>query len=205
MVLSCQVYNCFWTSSGSSGQSIELTANFFRILSRPQWVLYQYHVDYKPAMEARSLRSALLFQHSEVLGSARCFDGALLFLPHKLHDKVLWRLSCLEKHAKLRCTTDHKWKRETNQKKQAVQPEHAAECSPFSLHEADRCPVRGSKFSPSTPKMMVPEMGDSTHMWWSIKTWSTHTNGLIQTHNSSLLTWFILNLITIHLLCFGLK
>ncbi|KAM3611283.1 uncharacterized protein V6R79_016094 [Siganus canaliculatus] len=72
---------------GTHGAPISLTANYFRILSRPQWVLYQYHVDYNPPMEARRLRSALLFQHEEVLGSARSFDGALLFLPHRLPDK----------------------------------------------------------------------------------------------------------------------
>ncbi|KAM9858804.1 piwi-like protein 1 [Aulostomus maculatus] len=75
------------SKSGTSGSKIKLTANFFRILSRPQWVLYQYHVDYNPPMESRRLRSALLFQHEEALGSARSFDGALLFLPHRLHDK----------------------------------------------------------------------------------------------------------------------
>ncbi|XP_056274404.1 piwi-like protein 1 [Pseudoliparis swirei] len=72
---------------GTSGAPIKLTANFFRILSCPQWVLYQYHVDFNPPMEARRLRYALLYQHEEVLGSARSFDGAMLFLPLKLPDK----------------------------------------------------------------------------------------------------------------------
>uniref|UniRef100_A0A8C3A461 Piwi-like RNA-mediated gene silencing 1 n=1 Tax=Cyclopterus lumpus TaxID=8103 RepID=A0A8C3A461_CYCLU len=72
---------------GTSGAPIKLTANFFRILSRPQWVLYQYHVDFNPPMEARRLRSALLYQHEEALGSARSFDGAMLFLPLKLPNK----------------------------------------------------------------------------------------------------------------------
>ncbi|XP_043967319.1 piwi-like protein 1 [Gambusia affinis] len=75
------------SKTGTSGAAIKLTANFFRILSRPQWILYQYHVDFKPPMESRRLRSALLFQHSDVLGTARNFDGALLFLPHRLHCK----------------------------------------------------------------------------------------------------------------------
>ncbi|TMS03926.1 Piwi-like protein 1 [Larimichthys crocea] len=75
------------SKTGTSGSPIRLTANFFRIVSRPQWVLYQYHVDYNPPMESRRLRSALLFQHEEVLGSARSFDGALLFLPNRLHSK----------------------------------------------------------------------------------------------------------------------
>uniref|UniRef100_A0A8C7CIJ1 Piwi-like RNA-mediated gene silencing 1 n=1 Tax=Oncorhynchus kisutch TaxID=8019 RepID=A0A8C7CIJ1_ONCKI len=78
----------FDISSGFSGSPIELKANFFKILSRPQWVLYQYHVDFKPVMESRRLRSALMYQHEETLGKARTFDGALLFLPHKLHNTV---------------------------------------------------------------------------------------------------------------------
>ncbi|KPP60297.1 piwi-like protein 1-like, partial [Scleropages formosus] len=69
-----------------SGTAVELRANFFRILSHPQWVLYQYHVDYNPQMESRRLRSALLFQHEDALGPARTFDGAILFLPKRLHD-----------------------------------------------------------------------------------------------------------------------
>lgn len=73
---------------GTSGSVIQLRANFFRLVSRPQWVLYQYHVDYQPPMESRRLRSALLFHHDELLGSARSFDGAILFLPHKLLNKV---------------------------------------------------------------------------------------------------------------------
>ncbi|KAJ3609790.1 hypothetical protein NHX12_024300, partial [Muraenolepis orangiensis] len=69
---------------GTSGSTIQLKANFFSIISRPQWVLYQYHVDYQPPMESRGLRAALLYPHDKVLGSARSFDGAVLFLPIKL-------------------------------------------------------------------------------------------------------------------------
>lgn len=81
-------YNCVCTSSGTSGSAIQLTANYFRIMSRPRWVLYQYHVDFNPPMESRRLRSALLFHHEETLGAARSFDGAMLFLPQRLHNKV---------------------------------------------------------------------------------------------------------------------
>ncbi|XP_061624752.1 piwi-like protein 1 isoform X1 [Phyllopteryx taeniolatus] len=76
------------SKSGTSGSPIQLSANFFRILSRPQWVLYQYHVDFKPPMESRRLRSALLFQHERTLGNAHCFDGGILFLPQRLPNKV---------------------------------------------------------------------------------------------------------------------
>ncbi|XP_061907071.1 piwi-like protein 1 [Entelurus aequoreus] len=75
------------SKSGTTGSTIQLSSNFFRILSRPQWALYQYCVDFKPPMESRRLRSFLLFQHEQVLGPARCFDGAMLFLPLRLHNK----------------------------------------------------------------------------------------------------------------------
>ncbi|KAL2092497.1 hypothetical protein ACEWY4_012295 [Coilia grayii] len=69
---------------GTSGSTIELQANFVRLLSRPEWVLYQYHVDFNPPMESRRLRVALIHQQEETLGPARSFDGAILFLPHRL-------------------------------------------------------------------------------------------------------------------------
>ncbi|NXW49861.1 PIWL1 protein, partial [Nyctiprogne leucopyga] len=76
------------SKTGSSGVMIKLTANYFRLTSRPQWALYQYHVGYSPEMEARRLRSALLFQHEELIGKTHAFDGSVLFLPKKLGNKV---------------------------------------------------------------------------------------------------------------------
>lgn len=70
---------------------IKLTTNHFRLTSRPQWALYQYHVGYSPEMEARRLRSALLFQHEETIGRTHAFDGCILFLPKKLDNKVRHR------------------------------------------------------------------------------------------------------------------
>lgn len=75
------------SKTGTTGSRITLTANYFKVLSCPQWVLYQYHVDFAPPMESRRLRTALLFQHEQALGTARIFDGAVLFLPHRLHNK----------------------------------------------------------------------------------------------------------------------
>ncbi|NXW57063.1 PIWL1 protein, partial [Eurystomus gularis] len=81
------------SKTGSSGSLIKLTANYFRLTSRPQWTLYQYHVGYSPEMEARRLRSALLFQHEKLIGKTHAFDGAILFLPKKLANKVTEVLS----------------------------------------------------------------------------------------------------------------
>ncbi|KAE8634929.1 hypothetical protein XENTR_v10002471 [Xenopus tropicalis] len=75
------------SKTGSSGSIIQLSTNHIKLISRPQWVLFQYHIDYAPQMESRGLRCALLFQHEELIGKARAFDGTMLFLPKRL-DKV---------------------------------------------------------------------------------------------------------------------
>ncbi|XP_019289356.1 piwi-like protein 1 isoform X3 [Panthera pardus] len=76
------------SKTGSSGIIVRLSTNHFRLTSRPQWALYQYHVDYNPLMEARRLRSALLFQHEDLIGRCHAFDGTILFLPKRLQHKV---------------------------------------------------------------------------------------------------------------------
>ncbi|KAK2102947.1 Piwi-like protein 1 [Saguinus oedipus] len=76
------------SKTGSSGIIVRLSTNHFRLTSRPQWALYQYHVDYNPLMEARRLRSALLFQHEDLIGKCHAFDGTILFLPKRLQEKV---------------------------------------------------------------------------------------------------------------------
>lgn len=79
--------------SGSSGIIVKLSTNHFRLTSRPQWALYQYHIDYNPLMEARRLRSALLFQHEDLIGRCHAFDGTILFLPKRLQHKVISNVS----------------------------------------------------------------------------------------------------------------
>nr|XP_003227897.2 PREDICTED: piwi-like protein 1 [Anolis carolinensis] len=74
--------------TGVSGTAIALSTNHFRLTSRPQWTLYQYHIDFSPPMESRRLRCALLFQHEDILGRTHAFDGTILFLPKKVGNKV---------------------------------------------------------------------------------------------------------------------
>ncbi|KAM3825956.1 piwi-like protein 1 [Vipera latastei] len=81
------------SKTGMSGSVIRLSANHFRLTSRPQWALYQYHIDYNPQMEARRLRAALLLQHENLVGKTHAFDGSILFLPKKLENKVTEVLS----------------------------------------------------------------------------------------------------------------
>lgn len=94
----CYEHTCVCLITGTSGSPIELRANFVRLMSRPEWVLYQYHVDFNPPMESRRLRVALIHQQEETLGPARSFDGAILFLPHRLPDAVHYELHTNIRH-----------------------------------------------------------------------------------------------------------
>uniref|UniRef100_A0A4W3JAN3 Piwi like RNA-mediated silencing 4 n=1 Tax=Callorhinchus milii TaxID=7868 RepID=A0A4W3JAN3_CALMI len=74
--------------SGSSGNPVRIITNLFAFRSPHSWCLNQYHVTFKPDIESKRLRMALLFSHSDLLGKIRAFDGAMLFLPHKLENQV---------------------------------------------------------------------------------------------------------------------
>ncbi|XP_071990245.1 piwi-like protein 4 isoform X2 [Engystomops pustulosus] len=76
------------SKTGSSGDPIKLLTNLFGLGLPTQWSLYQYHVDFNPSIASMRLKAALLYSHGDVVGTARAFDGATLFLARKLENKV---------------------------------------------------------------------------------------------------------------------
>uniref|UniRef100_A0A8D0GE61 Piwi like RNA-mediated silencing 4 n=1 Tax=Sphenodon punctatus TaxID=8508 RepID=A0A8D0GE61_SPHPU len=76
------------SKTGSSGIPLKVLTNLFSLGLPKEWQLYQYHVTFSPELESRRLRLALLYSHSELLGKAKVFDGAVLFLSHKLENQV---------------------------------------------------------------------------------------------------------------------
>uniref|UniRef100_A0A8C5LMS0 Piwi like RNA-mediated silencing 4 n=1 Tax=Leptobrachium leishanense TaxID=445787 RepID=A0A8C5LMS0_9ANUR len=77
----------------SSGTQIKLLTNLFSLGVPNHWRLFQYHVDFNPSFASRRLKTALLYSHEDILGAAKAFDGAILFLPHQLQNKVT-KLTC---------------------------------------------------------------------------------------------------------------
>eukprot|EP00794_Sanderia_malayensis_P014355 gene14355-15851_t len=72
-------------STGTFGASVNLRANFFRLIKTPQFDgFFQYMVSFDPPIESRKFKSALLHDHAELLGDVRAFDGMILYLPKKL-------------------------------------------------------------------------------------------------------------------------
>ncbi|XP_071483412.1 piwi-like protein 1 [Diadema antillarum] len=72
---------------GSAGQEVPAASNYIRIKCKNQAV-WQYSVSYDPDMESKKMRLRMLYEHSDVIGRVRAFDGAVLFLPKKLPQKV---------------------------------------------------------------------------------------------------------------------
>ncbi|GAB1601208.1 piwi-like protein 1 [Argonauta hians] len=71
---------------GTAGQSVSLSANYIRIKNSNSGV-YQYHVSYAPEIDSKSIRYKMLYEHTDVTGKTRAFDGAILYLPIKLKNQ----------------------------------------------------------------------------------------------------------------------
>ncbi|KAM4796124.1 piwi-like protein 4 [Rhinophrynus dorsalis] len=74
--------------TGTHGVPVKLMTNLFALSLPSQWMLYQYHVEFSPVFASKKLKMALLYSHEEILGKAKLFDGAILFLSRKLEQKV---------------------------------------------------------------------------------------------------------------------
>ncbi|KAH6929130.1 hypothetical protein HPB50_023840 [Hyalomma asiaticum] len=75
---------------GTTGSPIRLLANYFRLLSLPQWCVHQYHVEFETMVESSRVRRALMNNHRELFGCCFVFDGMSdLKTPTRLqHDLV---------------------------------------------------------------------------------------------------------------------
>lgn len=43
---------------------------------------------YRPEVESKSMRFKMMTEHKNVIGQSRAFDGAILYLPIKITEKV---------------------------------------------------------------------------------------------------------------------
>ncbi|XP_020631825.1 piwi-like protein 1 isoform X2 [Orbicella faveolata] len=73
---------------GGTGKTIQLVTNHFRLMTKPNFAVYQYDVSFNPEIESKRLRVALLKSQSAVIGQVHAFDGRMLFLPLRLADQV---------------------------------------------------------------------------------------------------------------------
>jgi aubergine-like protein len=48
---------------GSAGDPVQIVANYIKILTRPQWELFQYHIEFTPDVENKRFRREIITQH----------------------------------------------------------------------------------------------------------------------------------------------
>lgn len=73
---------------GSSGLSVAMSANYFKVRQTPQFSLGQYRVDFEPDTEVTLTRKQIIGQNARVLGLTKyTFDGASLYSPTRLEER----------------------------------------------------------------------------------------------------------------------
>ncbi|XP_043785824.1 piwi-like protein Siwi isoform X1 [Apis laboriosa] len=78
------------TKQGTTGSSVMLQANYFKLLATTDWCLYQYRIDFAPEEDRTAVRKGLLKLHKEALG-AYVFDGTVMYSSRRLQDKMeIW-------------------------------------------------------------------------------------------------------------------
>jgi hypothetical protein len=85
------VLSLFFSFSGTTGAQIQLLVNCFLLnfhRTEGHALIYQYHVDFKPNVENKEMRIAMVKQQRDIIGSVSAFDGMGLFLPQKLPEEV---------------------------------------------------------------------------------------------------------------------
>jgi hypothetical protein len=67
-------------------ETVEIYTNFFELVKKPDWHLYQYHVDFEPPTENKRLKTALVKSQNALKNSV--FDGSTLFTTMKFNRKI---------------------------------------------------------------------------------------------------------------------
>lgn len=69
---------------GATGGKVTLVTNHFKLMTRPNFGVFQYNVSFDPEQESKRVRVALLKSQSQLIGQVHAFDGMILYLPKRL-------------------------------------------------------------------------------------------------------------------------
>ncbi|KAG0411858.1 hypothetical protein HPB47_010996 [Ixodes persulcatus] len=75
---------------GKAGKPVSVEVNYVRLETAPGMGVFEYHVNFVPVIDSKKARFQLVRSDPVVerIGCIRVFDGAKLYLPHQLPDKV---------------------------------------------------------------------------------------------------------------------
>ncbi|CAF1161007.1 unnamed protein product [Adineta ricciae] len=63
---------------GESGDPINIIANYIKVLTKPEWELFQYHIEFTPDIENRRFRREIISQHRTLFKDV-AFDGTTIY------------------------------------------------------------------------------------------------------------------------------
>lgn len=76
--------------AGSSGKSIYVTANYVRLSTQKDMGVFEYHVNFSPAVHSKAARVKIINSHIDQMGGVKMFDGgSCLYLPIRLPKEEL--------------------------------------------------------------------------------------------------------------------
>lgn len=73
---------------GSKGVTVNLAVNYIKLYTEADKGVFEYLVDFQPAIASKNVRCKLIYRMREVIGETRTFDGVTLYLPMKLPDVI---------------------------------------------------------------------------------------------------------------------
>lgn len=80
---------------GKGGVPVTVQANYYRVLKKPKWSIFQYRIDFSPDVDLIRARRSYIYEHRELFGGY-LFDGAMLFTSTNL-DTQTKELYCKNK------------------------------------------------------------------------------------------------------------
>ncbi len=66
---------------------LDLSANYIHMKTKTEGV-YQYSVHFHPTLDSKGMRFKIINSMQDIIGPVKAFDGAILFLPIRLSEKV---------------------------------------------------------------------------------------------------------------------
>lgn len=84
------------SKEGTTGETVHLKTNYFRLIQRPTFEFNQYRVDFEPDIEIAGMRKAFVRQQTESLGG-HLFDGQSTIYTTKKLSQELTVFECVSR------------------------------------------------------------------------------------------------------------
>ncbi|KAF5274802.1 hypothetical protein FQR65_LT00385 [Abscondita terminalis] len=77
------------TKLGSFGNVIRLSSNYFKLLQKPDWTLYQYRVDFSPEEDRNNVKRGQFRRATRDFLAGYIFDGTVMYSSTRLNPDVM--------------------------------------------------------------------------------------------------------------------